>query len=204
MRIIIANSFQIWLSLLYFLTNGLMTAVCAQAEWSSYTNNRKGLRVSGNRRFDQRSTYFLQIPYRYSVPLLVVFGGAHWLLSQAVFLKDEVWKSTDADTITYTTIGFTPLGIFIILGLLALLFVFILVQGLSWTTMDMPMLRSCSAVIAAACQPLGDNASDEVQLKKLQWGVMCEPLESNVGETGHCAFSAGYVDLPVEGRTYAG
>jgi hypothetical protein len=50
----------------------------------------------------------------------------------------------------------------------------------------MPLLRSRSAVIAAACQPKRDNPPNEAQLKEVQWGVMCEPLESNSSEIRHC------------------
>jgi hypothetical protein len=202
-----ANSFQVGLSILYFATNGFLTAVCAQAEWSSYSKNRKGLRVSSNRRAAQRSTYFLQTPYRYSIPLLVIFGVAHWLVSQSVFVKDELWNGPHTGTYpgnSQTTVGFSPLAILITLAVLALLLIIIVVKGLWKTNMDMPLLRSCSAVIAAACQPKGDNAPNGSELDEVQWGVMCEPMESHTGAVGHCAFSAGYVDSPVAGRMYAG
>jgi hypothetical protein len=205
--IILANSFQVGLSILYFATNGFLTAVCAQAEWSSYAKNRKGLRVSSNRRAAQRSTYFLQTPYRYSIPLLVIFGVAHWLVSQSVFLKDELWNGPPTETYpgnSQTTVGFSPLAILITLAVLVLLLIIIVVKGLWKTTIDMPLLRSCSAVIAAACQPMGDNLLDGAELNEVQWGVMCEPMESHAGGIGHCAFSAEYVDAPVAGRTYAG
>jgi hypothetical protein len=203
--IIFANLLQVWLSLLYFATNGFLTAVCAQAEWSSYAKNRKGLRVSSNRRAAQRSTYFLQTPFRYSIPLLLIFGVAHWLVSQSVFMKDELWTGPNGDTVyASTNVGFSPFAILITLAVLALLFVSIVVQGLWRTTIDMPLLRSCSAVIAAACQPMGGDAPNGAVLNEVQWGVMCEPMESNVGGIGHCAFSTGYVDSPITGRMYAG
>lgn len=219
--IIMANSFQVGLSVLYFATNGFMTAVCVQSEWSSYASNRKGLRVSANKSHAQRSTYFLQLPYRYSLPLLVTFGVLHWLVSQSVFLLDEVWNSPLADEATSgTSLGFSPLAILIGLALLTCLWLLIIIQGLWTTQIEMPLLRSCSAVIAAACQPSGartadvgddtevegNTVADEAHLKQVQWGSICEPLplqSSNAG-IGHCAFSAGYVGLPVDGRMYAG
>jgi hypothetical protein len=206
LTIVLANSFQVGLSLLYFVTNGFLTAVCAQAEWSSYAKNRKGLRVSSNKRAAQRSTYFLQTPNRYSIPLLVIFGVAHWLVSQSVFMKDEIWYGPNTDTIfvTSTNVGFLPLAILITLAVLALLFITIVMKGIWKTTIDMPLLRSCSAVVAAACQPMGDNPPSEAELNEAQWGVKCEPMESDAGGIGHCALLAEYVDAPVAGRMYAG
>jgi hypothetical protein len=48
--------------------------------------HRKGLRVSENPRGAQRSTYFLQLPYRYAIPLLIVSSAMHWMVSQSLFL----------------------------------------------------------------------------------------------------------------------
>ncbi|KAF2023167.1 hypothetical protein EK21DRAFT_119025 [Setomelanomma holmii] len=205
LMMLLANSFQIGLSVLYFATNGFVTALCAQAEWSSYARHRKGLRVSSAKRHAQRSTYFLQLPYRYSVPLLVVFGLLHWLVSQSVFLKDTVWFSATVDvpSQTSTSLGFSPLAILIGLAALTSLLVFIVVQGLWTMRMEMPLLRSCSAVIAAACQPRREDITTGAHLREVQWGDMCEPMASDMSDVGHCGFSDGYVGLPVEGRLYA-
>lgn len=42
---------------------------------------RKGLRVTQPHGY-QRSSYFLQLPYRWSLPLIVISGTLHWLLSR--------------------------------------------------------------------------------------------------------------------------
>lgn len=34
----------------------------------------------------QRSTYRLQLPYVYGVPLVIISSGLHWLVSQSLFL----------------------------------------------------------------------------------------------------------------------
>ena len=34
----------------------------------------------------QRSSYFLSMPFRYSIPMLAIFSVMHWLLSQATFI----------------------------------------------------------------------------------------------------------------------
>jgi hypothetical protein len=206
LNIVTANSLQLGLSILYFATNGFVTALCAQSEWASYAKERKGLRVSGNKSDAQRSTYFLQLPYRFSVPLLVVFGVLHWLVSQSVFVVDEVSEYSEADGSLKRTsyLGCSFIAILIGLAILTGLWTLIIVQGLWTMQIDMPMLRSCSAVIAASCQPGEDGTVSGAHQRRVQWGVMCEPMESDVVIIGHCGFSAEYVNLPVEGRTYAG
>lgn len=209
LKALIVNSPQIWLSAVYFLTNGFVTAICTQLEWTSYAKHRKGLRVSSDKCGSQRSTYFLQLPYRYSVPLLAIFGILHWLLSQSCFVTDEIWQnpaSSEAfqDAFQLANVGWSPLSTLIALSITAALMVFLIVQGLWKINTPMPLLGSCSAVIAAACQPTGDAPSRGAHLRKVKWGVICEPTESGAGEIGHCGFSDGYVGVPVEGNLYAG
>lgn len=71
LTIIIANSPQLLLSFLYLTYNGLFSCMLLADEWNDYAHSRKPLRVtqpSGN----QRSTYRLQLPYRYSIPFRVI------------------------------------------------------------------------------------------------------------------------------------
>jgi hypothetical protein len=51
-------------------------------EWSHFAKERKPLRVSS----PTGLTYFLQLPYRIALPLLVMSGLLHWLVSQSIFL----------------------------------------------------------------------------------------------------------------------
>lgn len=67
------------------LDNGLFTCMLTEREWSQYSRKRAPLRVTipypG-----QRSTYFLQLPYLWSTPLLLGSALLHWFISQAIFL----------------------------------------------------------------------------------------------------------------------
>jgi hypothetical protein len=81
-----------------------------------------------------------------------------------------------------------------------MILVSIVVQGICKRTVDMPLLRSRSAVIAAACQPKGDNPPNEAQLKEVQQGVMCEPLESNISEIRYCLCVLSWVRRSACGR----
>ncbi|KIK55865.1 hypothetical protein GYMLUDRAFT_133530, partial [Collybiopsis luxurians FD-317 M1] len=83
--VLVANSPQVILSMIYIVFNSLCTTLFLALEWSSYSNSRKPLRVS-NPCGEQRSTYFLQIPYRYALPLMAYSTVLHWLISQSIFL----------------------------------------------------------------------------------------------------------------------
>jgi hypothetical protein len=84
--IFLANVPQILVSLTYFFYNGLLTCMLSAVEYDNYATDQKPLRVSWPRGA-QRSTYYLSLPYRYSVPLLVVSAVLHWLVSQSLFLR---------------------------------------------------------------------------------------------------------------------
>ncbi|KAI1100503.1 hypothetical protein F4804DRAFT_344695 [Jackrogersella minutella] len=83
--LLIANVPQLLLSLCYFSYNGFFTRLLNEQEWNSYGISLRPLRVSlpiGK----QVSSYRLQLPYKYSVPLLSISVLCHWLLSSALFL----------------------------------------------------------------------------------------------------------------------
>ncbi|GES59971.1 peptidase C78, ubiquitin fold modifier-specific peptidase 1/ 2 [Aspergillus terreus] len=66
--ILLANTPQLVVSIAYFMYNAVMTCVLLAAEYDDYAVERKPLRVSWARGA-QRSTYYLSLPYRYSIPL---------------------------------------------------------------------------------------------------------------------------------------
>ena len=74
------------LSLCYFAFNALMTRGCAEMEWNSYALSYKPLRVS-HPHGQQTSTYRLQLPYVYGVPVMAFSMLLHWLLSNAVYVS---------------------------------------------------------------------------------------------------------------------
>ncbi|KAF2834550.1 hypothetical protein M501DRAFT_1000189 [Patellaria atrata CBS 101060] len=81
---IIANLAQPTLSFIYFTVNGLFTAMLATLELHDFVKHRKGLRVSTVPKKEQRGTYFLQVPYRYGIPLMIISILLHWLVSQSI------------------------------------------------------------------------------------------------------------------------
>ena len=90
--ILTANLPQTILSFLYLTYNSLFTCMLSGHEWSLFSHHHRTLRVTSPRP-GQRSTYWLQIPYTYAIPLMTLSGLLHWLTSQSIFLaKVDVWK----------------------------------------------------------------------------------------------------------------
>ena len=54
-------------------------------EWSLFGHHHRTLRVTSPCP-GQRSTYRLQIPYTYAIPLMIFSALLHWLTSQSIFI----------------------------------------------------------------------------------------------------------------------
>ncbi|KAE9399343.1 hypothetical protein BT96DRAFT_1019516 [Gymnopus androsaceus JB14] len=202
--VLISNSPQIILSVIYLVFNSLCTKLFLALEWSSYAHFRKPLRVS-HPRGDQRSTYFLQIPYRFGIPLMAYSALLHWLVSQSIFLVAVTyWDGNDVDTEnSIISCGFSPLGmIFTSIVGVSLILSALAVGYFKHLECDMPLAGSCSAAIAAACHPPEDGSNC---LKPLKWGVVsCNDDHRDSGEVAaHISFSSGEVTKPVPGCYYA-
>ena len=232
-NVLVANSPQLILSFLYFAYNGLWTYMLLSQEWFSYAQKAKGLRVTSSRG-EQRSTYRLQLPYRYGIPLMMMSGLLHWLVSQSIFLM--LLSAYDADdndipAASYITCGYSPIAILtsILVGSLTLI-VGLLNGFRRYPATSMPLAASCSAAISAACHATQDDS--EAHLKAVRWGVVCNRRNEETGdcaqqsnnrnayngglkarrlseesieaEFGHCSFTSMPVESPIEGQSYAG
>ncbi|PVI04091.1 hypothetical protein DM02DRAFT_640148 [Periconia macrospinosa] len=195
----LANSPQVVLSFLYFSINSECTSMAGTYEWNNMASSRKGLRVTKPFR-EQRSTYFLQLPLRFSLPMTAISGLLHWLLSQSIFLLridviDRQGKVNEKDSKSgcgYSGVSF--------LVLCAIFYIFMIVVGLigrKHMNVQIPFAASCSLVISAACHV--PPSEQDPQLKKVQWGVVKERLFD--GEL-HCCISSEQVEKPVAGTVY--
>jgi hypothetical protein len=205
---LIANFPQLLLSLIYFTYNGLFTAMLLGWDWSSYACKRKGLRISRTPSGHQRSTYFLQLPYRFGFPLVVLSGTLHWLVSQSIFLVafdiyDEHGMEVGEDSyeVGTRTCGFSTIAMLAVIILGFLMIVAVVGVGFIPYKHGMPLAGSCSLSISAACHPGQHVAAEDTILseQELQWGV----VSTSVDGVGHCAFSSKEVGPLVTGRTYA-
>ncbi|OTA69970.1 hypothetical protein K449DRAFT_360814 [Hypoxylon sp. EC38] len=83
--VLLANSPQLLLSLCYLAYNNLFTRLQMAREWSLFSEGYHALRVT-DPKGDQYSTYRLQLPYKYSISLILISIFLHWLLSNTIYL----------------------------------------------------------------------------------------------------------------------
>lgn len=196
------------LSFLYLVLNGLFTSMALSAEWARFARQRRAFRVSFPRG-EQRSTYFLQLPYRLGVPLLVVSTLLHWLISQSIFVAqvNEIWPGDedldpaelDADD-TVTTCAYSPMAMILTCIVVAVVFVFAVVLGRRRLKSGMPLAASCSLAISAACHAPEGTSS----LLPVQWGsIASSDGDAEEAEIGHCSFSNDGAGPLVAGKFYA-
>lgn len=201
--VLLANLPQAVVSFLYLMYNGLYTCMLLSHEWSRYAVQRRHLRVS-TPKAAQRSTYFLQLPYTYGLPLLIASGTLHWLISQSIFLaRVTVYQdpgfgdpgvATDTSQIGYSC---PPIICCIILGSVMLMVA--LGQGFRKFASGIPVASSCSVAISTAChRPESDI--DAASMPVL-WGTVDD---GKTDEVGHVSFSSQDVGDLIPGRMYAG
>ena len=168
-------------------------------EWNDFAHHRRPLRVTSPRG-SQRSTYFLSLPFRYVIPILIISVTTHWILSQSLFLVaiDVFDENGNLDTSSsILTCGFSCIALIFLIGIGWLIFISGIVSGLRRYKGGIPLVGSCSAAISAACHPLADEG--DVALVPVKWGVV--GIDNGVG---HCAFSGRYVSPPIPSRLYIG
>ena len=174
-------------------------------EWSAFASKRNFLRVTtpiGR----QRSTYRLQLPYRYGVPLLVGSGTLHWLVSQSIFLArvnvvDSMGFEYPDESIS--TCGYSPIAIIFVIILGSIIVLVGIAYGFRKTSSGIPLVGSCSAAISAACHP--PKADVNASSKRVMWGaVPAENISDSDDRVGHCCFTSFEVEAPIVGRLYAG
>ena len=208
--ILIANSPQVLLSFLFLTYNGLFTCMLMSHEWSGYAHVRKPLRVT-TPAGSQRSTYRLQLPYKYGIPLLVLSGTLHWLVSQSIFIArveyynngtlDENAIPQDHDPLedpyaAFSTLGYSCIAIITVIALGGIVVIIGILHGFRKYKPGMPLAGSCSAAISAACHR--PNEDVDAPYKPVMWGA----IESK-DPIGHCCFTSFEVTKPVKGQVYA-
>lgn len=216
LNVILANTPQLIFSLIYFSYNGIFTGMSLATEWSRFAlpGRKKGLRRSGALSGTQRSTYFLQLPYRLALPLLVFSGAQHWLISQSIFLvfvegyvnNPAAFGTTMHSTNTghvygddIVTCGWSPAGVLSVICVGGAMVILLAAFGLWRLPTGMPVAGSCSAAISAACHPSLSGGDGVLSMKDLSWG---ETIPVTKDGPRHCCFSAGEVTYPTDGACY--
>ncbi|KAK7715451.1 hypothetical protein SLS57_006838 [Botryosphaeria dothidea] len=196
--IFLANAPQALLSYLYVAFNALYTCMLVAREWAAYAAARKPLRVTTPLGV-QRSTYWLQLPYRYALPLTVASGLLHWLASQSLFMVSvTILDGAREPSREVQTCGYSPVAIILTTAVGSVLVVGGLAMAARRYPARMPLASSCSAAISAACHPPEGDGS--AALLPVKWGVVEDGGRDGVG---HISFSSFEVETPIIGRKYA-
>lgn len=202
--VIIANLPQVILSFLYLNLNGVITTMWLGAEWNDFATERKFLRVS-NPSGSQRSTHFLQLPYRIAIPLMTMSGLIHYSISQSIFLAVvSEYDNRDhlVNSVEIASCGYSILAIIVTMCLTFCLIVTVVAIGLRKFDGRIPLVGSCSAAISAAChRPEWDY---DAAMQPVQYGVFDEKDIKSDPNVGHCCFTSGEVTFIEDGKRYAG
>jgi len=218
--VLLVNTPQLIVSMLYFLFNSMMTAYVQAAEWNAFSLRPQYLRVSkpvGS----QVSTYWLSLPPLYGIPMLLFSATLHWLISQAIFLSKIEFQDFNGGPSErfgaggygnmygdhpgeMLAAGYSSLGILsaLILGVVGIVILF----GIGWLRLkgDMVLVGSCSAAIAASCQTTEgretsyrSNYAESIWTKEMSWGELDYRGTKMLGFGGY-----GTVRPPTEGVGY--
>lgn len=177
----------------------MFTCMLLAEEWSAYGFKRNFLRVTTPRE-QQRSTYRLQLPYRYGIPLLMASSVLHWLVSQSIFLaRVNVVDSQNLEVVDagLSTCGYSPIAIIFAIILGSVIVLVGIANGLRKARVGMPLVGSCSAAISAACHPPKEDV--DASLKRVMWGLVAEGSSN----TSDCSFTSFRVEAPVMGTLCA-
>lgn len=167
--ILLVNTPQLGLSMIYFAYNHILTAMVLSAEYASYGIRRKPLRVSWPRG-EQRSTYYLSLPYKYSIPLMSILALLHWLLSQSIFyVRIDIEGYHGAATGNMiNTCGYSPIALLCTIIVGSVMTLGLVCVGMRKYDSPVPLAANCSAAISAACHaPAIDRRA---AYKPLMWG----------------------------------
>lgn len=196
---LLSNTPQLIVSCVYVMYNGVLTTFLQAREWSMFASLRRSLRVTSPVG-QQRSTYFLSLPYRFSLPLLLASSVLHWLISSSIFLVrvDPYIDGINKNQFDVSFLGYSPLPILLAVLLGTAMVIGGIIMGCFKLRSAMPVASSNSYAISAACHQPEDDS--HASLLPVQWG---EPKEYTDAAVGHCCFTSQDVDSLKIGRSYA-
>ncbi|CAG8107401.1 unnamed protein product [Penicillium olsonii] len=213
--VVVANIPQLIITMSYYGYNNVMTVMLAAAEYDSYGVFYKPLRVTWPKKnSQQKSTYWLSIPYQYAAPILILYVVLHWLVSQSFFYTLTIPYTAQAEAVwrdSESSLRFSPLPIFCSLLVGSLMICLLILLALKRLKSNMPLAGSCSAVISAACHPPKYENSDSIDLGLVKWGEtrassgeVVDGFRQEIGDVkGHCTFTGLDTIQPTLTKLYA-
>ncbi|KAI0535265.1 hypothetical protein GGR58DRAFT_529658 [Xylaria digitata] len=230
--VLLANSPQLLLTFCYFAYNNIFTHLQSALEWARFSNTFSPLRVT-DPKGQQLSTYRLQLPYRYS--LFLIISRYYWYYIS----RRDASLPPDAAIL----VGYSPTALLTLI----LVAVFLALIPPIWSSIkrlppNMAIPGCNSLALSAAChvfrrshsrdasfELLGGNTADssicdaeleemderyleKLAQSKLRWSVIDMPPEwytehgydpALVGHLGFGALEGGGVAAPLWGHLYA-
>ncbi|KAK9420702.1 hypothetical protein SUNI508_00793 [Seiridium unicorne] len=216
--VLAANSPQLLLSFCYLAYNNLFTRLQMAKEWSEFSLGYRPLRVTDpkwvhlnftcrfwkmliNRRGEQYATYRLQLPYKYSIPLIACSIFLHWLLSNTVYLfvsEGGYYASTNTEysdpslpSNTATLMGFSVKALLVMLIVSLVLVLIPIVLSFMRLPSGTVLVGSNSFAISAACHVSSVSGAADVS---------CPDISGNPAPSGRGTLSSKY--SPLEDISY--
>ena len=195
--VVLANTPQLLCSVFYVMYNGILTSMCQSSEYGNFASERKALRVTSPQG-QQRSTRYLELPYRYSIPLLIAFAVLHWLISETIFLvRINIFNTYDDPRDTIEACGYSGLAFFLVILLAGTMMIVLGGLGFKKYKKNMPIVSTCSIAISATCHRRPEDV--DAAILPLMWGV----VGTRDDGIGHASFSSKDVEPLVPERLYA-
>jgi hypothetical protein len=197
------NTPQLGISIVYVFYNSMLTRMFVTYEFSNFAfPARHSLRVSrpvGS----QRSIYWLQLPYRYILPIMAGMALLHWLISRGLYLTNtRVYnirgqEEPGRNRFTYSMSGLGLLFAFLVGTAMLLLLAVLMFRRLGT---GMPILGTCIVAISAACHPA--HGDEDAATKILSYGVVPSQPGDIDGSRRHVCFSSKDVESLQDGVAY--
>jgi len=213
--IMLCASPQLAVSALDVALNNHLTRMIQLRDWRRLGDSKQHLRVSNPEPGSQQtSTYWLSLPYRYSLPQMISSTLFSWLISSTLIISRYQWYDDNGnperwwiksflgeDRQGYTyRIHYSGLAILSSLIVSVIMLAVSIGIGLQRCPTGPPSRPSNSFLVAAACHPPENDRN--AGRKLVQWGVV--PSETDTrGMVRHCTITSGKVESLVAGAQYA-
>ncbi|RPA74348.1 hypothetical protein BJ508DRAFT_418645 [Ascobolus immersus RN42] len=208
--VVLANAPQALLALLYHALNQLLTHYHLPQEVLNFTTERKPLRVSSPSG-EQRTSYFLTLPWRYSIPFSVATMIVSWGVGQSWMFVRTVRHGVNTSTLAtstntvrkVSTISFSVNGGLASLILGSVVLIFILIMGLRKLPPTGPVVvgSACVGAISRSDgeEDMGYFGTGGEAMRCWERGVMWGVVDDEEGEVGWGVGGVGELGV---GRRY--
>ncbi|KAI0398924.1 hypothetical protein F4802DRAFT_591524 [Xylaria palmicola] len=159
--ILAANSPQLLLSAAYLAYNSLFTRLQMAQEWAMYAKDYLPLRVTDPQGM-QRSTYRLQLPYKYSLPLMALSALLHFLVSNTIYVivsfggylkrgYNNIDRQPGLPADSTVLIGYSPISLLVVPIATTILIMIPIILSFKKLPPNMVIVGANSLAISAAC-----------------------------------------------------